>query len=193
MVRMSKEAKAVSNEKIIGEAARLFRERGLENTGVAQVMQAAGLTHGGFYRHFSSKEELAQIAIKRAFEPAICGLRDSIAKHGATSAISTFIDQYLSQRHVERPGFGCPIAALGGEVARSSRDLKEAFEIGTNRLIDLLAQGIEGERDERHVKASGMLFTLVGALVLARTAKSKTAVQEILKTGRQSAKLLISS
>lgn len=188
-MRVSKQVMAANNEKIVTEAARLFREKGIEATSVADVMGAAGLTHGGFYRHFRSKDELASAAIKKAFDDMANALENDITQKGAKQAIVDFVRRYLSERHVVKPGKGCPIAALGAEIYRESKVHREAITLGTEQLVSLLALGVEGDPDETHTKATGLLATLVGTLILARSAKSKRIMNEILSSGYRLAEL----
>lgn len=185
---MSRQAKAASHRKIVEAAAQLFKEQGIESTGVADVMQAAGLTHGGFYRHFASKGELALAAVEWAFAGGLSRLQSDMDDRGTKQAISSFIDRYLSEQHVNNPGNGCPIAALGNDAGRGPNDLKDVFESGTNQLIELLSKGFEGQAQDVRLKACGLLFTLVGAVVVARLTRSKASRKKILDAGRRSAK-----
>ena len=187
-MRVSKQVMAENNEKIVDEAARLFREKGIEPTSVAEVMGAAGLTHGGFYRHFNSKDELVYAAIQKASNDMANDLKNDIAQQGAKQAIAGFINKYLSEQHVANPGKGCPIAALSAETDRKPKIHKKAITQGTEQLINLLAQGIEGKPDEKQANAAGLLAVLVGTLILARTAKTKQVMNEILSSGHRLAK-----
>ncbi len=188
-MRVSKRVMAKNNSKIIGEAARLFREKGIEDTSVADVMGAAGLTHGGFYRHFQSKDELVIAALQKAFKENVNILENDIAQQGAKQAVANFVRRYLSEQHVAKPGEGCPIASLGTEIGRKSKVHQEAITQGIEQFVSLIAQGFEGEPDEKQGKAIGLLTVLVGALVLARSAKTKLKRHEILSSGYRLAKL----
>ncbi len=180
---------AANNSKIIDEAARLFREKGIEATGVADVMGAAGLTHGGFYRHFGSKDELVTAAINKASDDMVSKLEYEISLQGSRQAIADFARSYLSEKHVTNPGKGCPIAALGAEVDRESKVHKVEIANGAERLLELLAQGFEGKADEKQLKATGLLALLVGTVVLARSSKSKRVMNDVLTSGRRLAEL----
>jgi len=190
-MRVSKQVMAENNEKIVNEASRLFRENGIEATSVADVMGAAGLTHGGFYRHFASKDELTSAAIDKAFGEIINRLKSDIAQQGAAKAVDGFVRYYLSEHHVNSPGNGCPIAALGAEVDRQSKVHNREISRGSEQLLGLIAQAIEGTPEEARTKATGLLALLVGSLVLARSAKSKRAMNETLSSGHRLAKLCI--
>src|SRR5215470_8584798 len=165
---------AAKHERIVKEAARLFRERGFENVTVGEVMKAAGLTHGAFYAHFGSKQELQEAAIVCGQEVAAGRVRS----HGATKkGRRAYADRYLSARHRDNPGDGCTMAALGQEVARSAPELKAAFERGLNEI--LAAKG--GDRKEAIFQSAAML----GGLVLARAVLDPKLSDEILRSVRQ--------
>ena len=115
MPRMSEAEKRKSHDRILDAASRLFRERGIEATSVSDVMKAAGLTHGGFYRHFGSKEELVGAAFRAAVEEVQSELR---------AARQRYLALYLSTEHLCDRAHGCPLAALGAEVARLDGDVR---------------------------------------------------------------------
>lgn len=187
MARASREAKAASRVKIIEEAARLLRERGIEATGVADVMEAAGLTHGGFYRHFSSKDELASEAIDWAIEGFVSALEEDMDRRGPREAVARYVAMYLSPGHVTSPGKGCPLAALSEEAPRGPEPSKQAIARGASRIIAMLERGMAGDKDKARTRATGLLATLIGTVVLARAATSQTAARDILAAGRQAA------
>lgn len=188
MPRVSKEAKAASHEKIVEVASKKFRERGIEAMCVADVMKAAGLTHGGFYRHFSSKEELAAVATARAFDE-ILGRLDRLLELGdKKAAMTAFIDMYMSTEHAANPGIGCPIAAYGCEAVRGSAIQREAMAAGIERGTRALAGAIGGERRAARQMAYGVLSMMVGSVVMARSADSDTSRDQILVAGRRLAR-----
>lgn len=192
-MRVSKQVMAENNSRIINEAARLFREKGVESTSVADVMGAAGLTNGGFYRHFQSKDELVNAAIRKAFKESTDSLENNKEQRDTKRTVTNFVQHYLSEQHVNEPGKGCPIAALGAATDRSSNILKSVLAEGTEQVISLLAQGIEGTADEKQEKATTLLAVLVGTLVLARSADTKTKMREILSFGAKQAKFCLDS
>lgn len=183
-MRMSREAMARHHEQIVDAAARLLRERGVEGTSVADLMQAAGLTHGGFYRHFESKEAL----VAEASEAAFAGMLDSIEarfkKLGPVEGLESYVGRYLSGQHVKGPGSGCPVAALGSEAARVGPDVQKVFAERIGKQLDLLASGLEGDASERRTKAMRLLATLVGAVVVARAVGDSRIGAEVLKACR---------
>ncbi len=165
---------AAKHERIVKEASRLFRERGFENVSVGEVMKAAGLTHGAFYAHFGSKEELEKVAIAYGQELSAGRARS----HGAAKkGRQANADRYLSPRHRDNPGDGCTMAALGQEVARSAPEIRATFERGLEEI--LAAHG--GDRKEAIFRTAAVL----GGVVLARAVQNPRFSNEILESVRQ--------
>jgi len=164
---------AARHERIVKGASRLFRERGFENVTVAEVMKAAGLTHGAFYAHFDSKDELQAAAVAYGMKVSHERLQLSTSKKGKES----YADRYLSRRHRDNPGDGCTMAALAQEVARSTPELKAAFEGGFEEIIS--ANG--GDRKEAIFQTAALL----GGVVLARAVQNARLSDEILESVRQ--------
>jgi len=164
---------AAKHERIVEEASRLFRERGFENVSVGEVMKAAGLTHGAFYAHFASKEELKAAAVAYGQKVSLERVRrnKTIRKNGS------YADRYLSPVHRDNPSDGCTMAALGQEVARSTPELKAAFEQGLEKILS--AEG--GDRKEAIFQAAAMM----GGVVLARAVQDPRLSDEILRSVRQ--------
>jgi TetR/AcrR family transcriptional repressor of nem operon len=164
---------AAKHDLIVQEASRLFREKGFENVTVGEVMKAAGLTHGAFYAHFGSKQELEEAAI--AYGQALSASR--ARKYGATKkGERSYVDQYLSSRHRDNPGDGCTMAALAQQVARSTPELKTAFERGLEEILST-----RGDRKQAIFQAAA----LVGGVVLARAVQDPRLSDEILATVRK--------
>jgi TetR/AcrR family transcriptional repressor of nem operon len=167
---------AARHDRIVKEASRLFRERGFENVSVGEVMRAAGLTHGAFYAHFRSKQDLQEAAV--AYGQALSAGR--VRKYGATKkGRREFADRYLSPWHRDHPGDGCTMATLAQEIARSKAELKAAFERGFEEILS--AQG--GDREEAIFQTAASL----GGVVLARAVQDKQLSDEILESVRQRA------
>lgn len=173
-MRYPVEETAAKHERIVKEASRLFRERGFENVSVGEVMKAAGLTHGAFYAHFASKKELQAAAIAYGQKVSLERVQRS---HGKETTGPYAADRYLSRWHRDNPGDGCTWAALAQEVARSTPELKAAFEQGFEGIIS--ASG--GNRKETIFRAAAML----GGVVLARAVKDPRLSDEILESVRQ--------
>jgi TetR/AcrR family transcriptional repressor of nem operon len=173
-MRYPAEETAAKHERIVKEASRLFRERGFENVTVGEVMKAAGLTHGAFYAHFASKQELQQAAVAYGQELSAARARS----HGATKkGRRAYADRYLSSRHRDNPGEGCTMAALAPEVARSTPETKAAFEQGFEEILS--AGG--GDRKEAIFRTAALL----GGIVLARAVQNPQLSEEILESVRQ--------
>lgn len=164
---------AAKHDRIVKEASRLFRERGFEKVTVAEVMKAAGLTHGAFYAHFGSKQELQEAAI--AYGQALSA--DRVRSHGATKkATRAYSNRYLSPRHRDNPGDGCTMAALAPEVARSTPELKAAFERGLEEILSA-----SGKRMEAIFQTAALL----GGIMLARAVLDPQLSDEILRSVQQ--------
>lgn len=192
MPRVSKEAKAESHARILDAAARLYRERGIEATSVGEVTKAAGMTHGGFYRHFESKDDLTVAAIEHSVATWAGTLKGLIADHGGDTGIRLYIDMYLSKEHIAGPGKGCPIAALASETATAPDIVRKAMSAGVDQIVGLLESGFDMSPVDTRRRAAGVFANLVGAVVMARTTTSKEAALEIVEGCRQSIDSLLS-
>ncbi len=161
-MRVNREQMRANRERILSEAGRLFRERGFENVGVAEVMRAAGMTHGGFYGHFASKDDLVVQTLTQLFAP-----RDA----ASDPAMTDFLDVYLSPKHRDSPGTGCPTAALSVDAARQTEAARRSLSAGIEAQIARMAARLGDEAgDHNRVAATGIWAAMVGALVLARAA-----------------------
>lgn len=179
---------AERHERILTEAARLFRERGFDGAGVADIMKAAGLTHGAFYAHFPSKDALETEAMEQAF--AQSGRQIYKLTANASDPRSAFLKSYLSAAHRDHPGSGCAIAALGPEVARDSAT-RRPFTQQVKRMIEGMAGRFRWRRKTAARRdAIHLLSAAVGALVLARAVDDRELSDEILASVRDSLALL---
>ena len=187
-MKVSKAQAAQNRQDILEAASRLYREHGLAGVGVAEVTRGAGLTHGGLYRHFESKDALVREACARAFDWSIGPLDGE--EHG--DDLAARVHAYLSPQHRDHPGEGCPAAALAVDVARAGGDLSAVFAEGAERNITRFARVIGGLKEDevpssaQRAEAIATLSAMVGALVLARaTAAADPALSdEILETVR---------
>ena len=161
LVGSSQAAKAASHTRIVNVASRRIRRDGIDSVGVVELMNEAGLTHGGFYRHFASRDQLVAEAIDVALAHG-SQRTYAAAEVGGADAI---IDGYLSRSHREKPETGCAVAALATDIARGNRPARNAYSRQVRRYAELLAGLIPGrDADEAYL----ILAALVGALVLAR-------------------------
>lgn len=175
-MRVSREEKDKTHQRVVKGAARLLRERGIATTSIADVMSKAGHTNGGFYRHFPNKEALVEEALLVAFEERIATLECEIAEgQPAAAAIARYRENYLSSGHVRNPGLGCPMPALAAEIGRSSGALKAAFAEGVARTIAVFKKGKSGSPSAKQAQATREMATMVGALILARASDPETA------------------
>lgn len=168
-MRYPAEHKQQTRERVLRAAARAIRADGPQRVGVAGVMREAGLTHGGFYAHFASKDELVAAAVGQMFEDALAYWRRIAQGRRDTAALHAYIDGYLSMAHRDAPARGCPIASLSSDLPRLAPDARAAFADGTQRLAAALAQPLRRlGHDDAEALARSLLAELVGALALAR-------------------------
>lgn len=174
-MRKSKLEAAQTRETIVAAAADLIRRTGIAEVSQADMMAAAGLTHGGFYRHFRNKEHLVSEALSIAGEKTIATIARNMAKGGLNAAV----DGYLSKSHRDAPTPICPFAALGSEMARSGTETKAAAtNVIEKFLVTLAGDGLG--REEARSDAIVALSTMIGAMTLARVVADRDLSAEIL-------------
>ena len=179
-MRVNREQAAVSREKIVDAAARAFRERGLDGIGIADLMKEAGFTHGGFYAHFDSKEDLMAEACALALDRSLDKWR-RLSDDSPGAALEAIATSYLSAHHLHNPGSGCTFAALASDLARHGPGVRGAVTSRLRRLMEILARAMPGRtRAARQRKALAAFASLVGALVLARSVDDAGLAREIL-------------
>jgi TetR/AcrR family transcriptional regulator, transcriptional repressor for nem operon len=187
-MKVSREQAALNRERILEAAAQLFRQRGFDGIGVADLMKEAGLTHGGFYGHFSSKEELIAEASERALTSTFAFLSRQ-AERGGSDPLSAVANSYLSSRHRDDPGTGCLLAALGPDVSRQGRAVRRTVTDYVHSAVDLLTTLVPGKsKAARRQNAISTYATLVGTMVMARAVDDRALSQEILDAGLASVK-----
>jgi TetR/AcrR family transcriptional repressor of nem operon len=179
-VRVTRERAAAHRQKVLDAAGTLFRQHGFDGIGVADIMKRAGLTHGGFYGHFDSKEDLAAESCARVLGKQ--GWLERLA--GAPNpSLEAVVRGYLSPRHRDDPGHGCLLAALGSDVVRQPRSVRRAFTEGLRLRVDALRKLLPGgSAAARRERALATMAGLVGALVLARAVDDPKLSDEILET-----------
>ena len=182
-MKVSREQAARNRERILDAAAQLFRERGFDGIGVADLMKEAGLTHGGFYGHFSSKDDLIAQASARELTRSI-ELWNELAEGASGDRLSAIAGVYLTSRHRDNPGTGCVLAALGPDVSRQGPPVRRAVTDYVRSTVDLLTKLVPSKsKAARRQKAISTYATLVGAMVLARAVDDRALSQEILDAG----------
>jgi len=159
--------KELTRERIVKSAARALRREGFEGVGVAEIMKEAGLTHGGFYAHFPSREALLVEALDSAAEESL-KLLERAPRGGKSDPLSAVIDEYLSDRHVEHPELGCTLAALGSETHRQSPQLRGVATRRLRQWLETLETQVHGTPAERRDSAQVMIATLVGSVMISR-------------------------
>lgn len=177
-MRVTKAQAQANREHIVETASVVFRERGFDGVGVADLMAAAGFTHGGFYKHFGSKADLMAEASANSLDRSLAG--------ADTLDVQGFIDAYVSRDHRDARGSGCTMAALCGDAARQSDELKAAFAEGIERTLQTLGakypSGPDAPPGEGRVKMIAMLAQAVGAIMLSRACPDDSSLaDEILE------------
>src|SRR5207237_7208454 len=159
-MRVSRSQAAENRQTVINTAARLFREHGFDGIGLKDLMEAAGLTQGAFYKQFASKDDLAVQASRRALESAF-GRWSAAAEANPKDPLGAVIAFYLSMAHREERGDGCPVVALGSDVARQSVDVKASFEAGIKNHLEMLRRWIsDTDSEDSTDKAMTILSTM---------------------------------
>jgi TetR/AcrR family transcriptional repressor of nem operon len=184
-MRITKQRAAENRERVVEQAARLFREKGFDGVGVAELMAAAGLTHGGFYNHFGSKDEVEAEACARIFEKSVARIAAVAAEPDADArgaAFAGYRDRYVSATARDSTAASCPMVAFAGDVSRQGEGVRDAYARG---LADYLAAFTEASGEGRR-KAIQTFAMLVGALALARSvaASAPQLSEEILAAAR---------
>lgn len=179
-MRVTRVQAAENRERVLEVATKLFRERGIDGIGVSDLMKSAGLTHGAFYGHFKSKEDLVAQACGRA----VAKMRDNwmkVINQAPDDPLEALATHYLNARHRDNAGRGCPLAALGSEVARQGADVRHAVTEELRPFIDYLSGVVQGNSTGiRREKAIALYASLVGALVIARAVDDPALSNEVL-------------
>jgi TetR/AcrR family transcriptional regulator, transcriptional repressor for nem operon len=181
-MRVSKEKAEHNHEQILRAAARLFRERGISATGVDAITHDAGLTHGGLYSQFGSKEAIAAEAIRFASARGKRVWERAVERKGGKKAFPEIAASYLSPEHRDAPGNGCVVAALGADIARQPRAIRRAFTTETKKALEYLAEQVPGgDMARRRENAIAAFACMIGGLVLARAVSDENFSEVILK------------
>ncbi len=192
-MRVSRQQAAQNRRNILTTASRLFRERGIGATGVDAITEEAGLTHGAIYSRFGSKEEIAAQAIGDALESSAKLWRRMIEREGRDQAFSLIVDAYLSPAHRDRPGQGCVVAALGGELARQSAAVRQAFTNQLKEALGVLAGAIPRRASSRvYDDAIAAFVAMAGALIIARAVGDERFSTRILNATAARVRVLAS-
>jgi TetR/AcrR family transcriptional repressor of nem operon len=184
-MRYSREHKLETHARIVKKASVRLREKGAHGIGVADLMKDAGLTHGGFYAHFDSREALVIEAFTHAMDRSTERWRKLAEQTPPEKRLAMIVNTYLTPLHRDDPGHGCSIPALGAEIARESPKTRRAFAGRLEQMIDTLAAQLPGvPRKAARKQAMAAIATMMGTLVLARVAGSGDFSDELLGAGR---------
>jgi TetR/AcrR family transcriptional repressor of nem operon len=184
-MRYSKEHKQETHARIVKKASIRLREKGAHGIGVADLMKEAGLTHGGFYAHFDSREALVIEAFAYAMDRSTERWRKMAEQTPPEKRLAAIVESYLTPIHRDDPGHGCAVPTLGAEIARESVKTRKAFSAKLEQMIDMMADQVaDVPRKAARKQAMATLATMIGTLVLSRIAGSGEFSDEILGAGR---------
>lgn len=185
-MRSSLETTVETRERIIAVAAHLFRESGIQRTSVVDFMNASGLTHGGFYKHFESKETLVAAACELALATTHAQLAKKCEAAKDEQALAALVTAYLTIAHCEHPGEGCAIATLGPEAVQQDGLAKATVSDGAENLLSLIRkQLLRSGKKNIDSTAHAILASIVGGLILARTMKDRNKSVAVLRDTRK--------
>ena len=176
-MKVSREQAAENRARVVEVAGRLFRESGFDGVGVADIMNGAGLTHGGFYGRFGSKDDLAAEAVAQTLDRSIARWARLVEGRDPLGAIVT---SYLARTHRDAPGSGCAMAALSAQAAHQPKAVRSAFTAALNGFVGILAKLIPGSPAARRRKGLATMAGLVGAVILSRAVNDAALSDEIL-------------
>jgi TetR/AcrR family transcriptional regulator, transcriptional repressor for nem operon len=180
-MKVSKEKTAENRQSIVRAASRLFRERGIEGTGVDLISAAADLTHGAVYSQFGSKEAITVEALRLALAGSRRIWLRRLDKRGRKTALTAIVQGYLSALHRDDPGTGCVVAALGGEISRQARGVRDAFTAEFKEALKFLSELVaEDENGFNRDDTLALFATMTGALMLARAVSDRELSDRIL-------------
>jgi TetR/AcrR family transcriptional regulator, transcriptional repressor for nem operon len=184
-MRYSREHKLETHARIVKKASVRLREKGAHGIGVADLMKDAGLTHGGFYAHFDSREALVIEAFAHAMDRSTERWRKLGEQTVPDKRLATIVESYLTPVHRDDPGHGCAVPALSAEIARESPRTRKAFATKLEEMIDMLAAQIpDASPKAARKQAMAVIATMMGTMVLARVAGNGEFSEEILGAGR---------
>lgn len=185
-MRYSKEHKLETHARIVKQASLRLREKGAHGIGVADLMRDAGLTHGGFYSHFDSREALVIEAFTHAMDRSIESWRKIADDKPPVERFETMVNKYLTPAHRDSPGQGCAVPSLGADIARESPKTRKAFAAKLDKMIDAMAKNFpdNGPKMARR-QAMASFSTMIGALLMSRIAGTGELSGDILRAGRE--------
>ncbi len=187
-MRYKPQHKEETRRRIIEAASQEFRAHGFEGVGIAKLMGALSLTHGGFYAHFADKDDLMDEALALALGQSLEAMLAALGEGG----VPALLDYYLSEHHRDHPALGCPLPALAAEVARRSPTSREAFTGRLSQTLDAITEHMPGVTyPQKRAKANFLFSAMAGAVALARTASDPDTSKAILTDTRENLLLLV--
>lgn len=190
-MRVSREVMAQRHDEIISETSKMLRRRGIVGTSLADLMAAAGLTHGGFYKHFDSKDALVAEATERIFTEINNRFEERARSQGAKAALKAYVADYLMLAHIKKPEIGCPISSFGPDISREKGAVRGIFTGGVKTTLSLIADGLSCPPAERRERAVELLSLLSGAISMARATDDEKLSGEIIASARKRANQII--
>ena len=182
----SQQQKEENHQRLLSIAAKAFRRKGLDGLSVPELMKAAGLTHGGFYRHFASRDELVAEALDRAFDDARVDLFEELKPDAAGSLLPGFVEMYLSPHHRDNPGRGCVLASLSSDVQRSSKGARNVYTQRFKRYIREIKELMHDDGGDE--KAMALLSLLAGSVIVSRALSDDALAKSVLDASLKLAK-----
>ncbi len=185
-MRRSRKDKELTRKLILDIAARKFREKGFDGISVADLMAEAGLTHGGFYKHFSSRDDLIVEALKHMIKESGKSLRDGMEETQG-EGIEAFLNRYLANRHLSDPGKACPVATLATEVAQNpvAQETFESFFDRYSSWIATMLGDIDMDDEQKKLQAASIICSAAGTYAVARTMSDKKQAQALMDTTKK--------
>jgi TetR/AcrR family transcriptional repressor of nem operon len=189
-MRYSETHKDETHARLLKIAGKALRENGPDGVAVAEVMKEAGLTHGGFYAHFKSKDALLVEALRGVFASSKQKFLRAVESLPPRHALGAYIDFYVSPRHRDNPSGGCPITALSSDSPRQSKAFRAAFDDGVKSLVAELETRIReaGIKSDAHALAASVISAMAGAVAISRAVSDRSLSDQMLATARESIK-----
>jgi TetR/AcrR family transcriptional repressor of nem operon len=185
-MRKSRVETAETRQRIVRAASAEFRRNGIVKTGLTELMAAAGLTHGGFYKHFRSKDQVIEESLMLASDTWTDDIKSTLAGTVSGKTFNAAIDEYLSIQHRDNPGNGCPYVALGSELSRASEGVRDAATSSLMRFVELIATQLDDMTPTAaRTEALAVVSTMVGAMTLARIVNDPDLSASILHEARR--------
>lgn len=184
-MRYTPDHKERSRERILSSASQLMRCKGIDAVSVATAMKEAGMTHGAFYAHFQSKDDLVAESIRFALDKTIARLRDAVAAAPNEPPLKVILASYLTESHLRNTSNGCATASMGQQAARSSPLIRQAMAEKIDKMVDFIAMHCQGSESKKRATAHTIYSMMVGTIVLAMNYEDPDRQREILESGRE--------